>query len=175
MLGSKQQRLGTWTLPTPLAEVMQYGDSHGHIYTLDSAKTLLPYEFRHGPLSQDATTIDPAFFVEFIEYLVTHDLDRVLGLEVLEEKPSPLNDLIEIVVDGHGSVLLGQAEIKYATNYRVTGWEFAEEEGGIITYKGNQAHGAAPSGEHKLFTDGKPFTTVETLAKVLLENGLRAV
>lgn len=108
-----------------------------HICILDSQKFFIPYEFRPGPSSQDGTKIEPAFFTELVEYLVAHDLDQVLALEVLEKEPHQLNDLLE---DCNGRPwYCSTRSSRDSASTKVTGWMFVEEEG-IVTYIGNQAH-----------------------------------
>jgi len=158
---------GCWTKPVSLHDINPE-DIHGHIFRISPDDRLVAYEYRYGPLA-DIDSVNPAFFSEFIDYLKAQDLTNVLGLQVLSKGAS--KDMVEIVLQGSGTVMLDSDSAEVGSIYRTTGWVLGGEDG-ITTFKGGESHAKTTKGTHQVFIDGKPLSTIDALMAALRGEGI---
>ena len=169
MLGTnvKGRLKGCWTKPTPFNAASN--PIHGHIYVFSSDSQPIAYEYREGDAPKYAAETKPAFFRELFEYLSTNQLTGLLGLQVLENTSSQRLQASEFVIAGEGTVMVEEAQVAYANTYRVTGWSFAKDQYGIVSYKGHETHASVPNGVHRIFTDGKRLGSIDAVVDLLLQ------
>lgn len=159
---------GYWTQPE-LYETVSTIPVHGHIFVVNSAECLLPYEYREGEAPTTARDIGLVFFEELSAYLTSNKLEQLLGLQILEERlDSQLH--MEYVIAEQATIMIRGEHAAQSNIYRVTGWTFVQEVDGSISVKGTETH-AAYDGVHKIFTDGK-LNTVDAGLKFLLRKGV---
>ncbi len=73
MLGTALTSLhGCWTKPTSITD-LRPSEIHGHIFRLTESGEMQAYEYRKGPTA-NLEGVDPAFFLEPVEYLQANDL-----------------------------------------------------------------------------------------------------
>jgi hypothetical protein len=169
MLGKGvQEPSGCWTKPTVIEEV-NLEDVHGHIFALTGDGRFVAYEYREGPLFNMAD-VKPEFFHDVIQYLLSNNLENLLGLQVLSNKPQEM--LCEFVLGKEaGTVMVKESEANYGRISRVTGWSF-EEKDGVISCKGNDVHAEMKNGNHRIFQDSKPLPDVYELRMALKKAGI---
>lgn len=170
MLGSRFNTTGWWTKPTQI-EAMALAPFHGHVYTLSLDNGLTAYEYRQGGPPGRISEIDPVFFEDFADYLVEHGLDQVLALEVLDDQARPEHDMLEVVIDGHGTVMMKKEDTHQVVVRRVTAWAHCRGEDGASSLKGNEGHSSPPGGQHVIFTDGRLLRDDEAVMHLLVEKG----
>ena len=159
---------GYWTQPQ-LYETLLTVPVHGHVFVVNSAKCLLPYEYREGKAPTAAIDTGPVFFEELSAYLTLNKLEQLLGLQVLEERlDSQL--LMEFVIAEQATAMIKSEHAAQSDIYRVTGWTFTQTMDGSISVKGKETH-ASQNGIHKIFTDGK-LKTIDAGLKFLLQKGV---
>lgn len=168
MLGhSIEEPSGCWTKPTDLCHITPE-DIHGHVFRISGDGHLVAYECRDGrPV--DFESVNPAFFHEFIYYLRTKGLTNVLGLQVLDKEP--WKEMVEIVLQDSGTVMLNAESVKIGSKYKVTGWVTRVGDG-MVTFKGGESHATTTKGTHQVFVDGKPLPTIDALRELLREEGI---
>jgi hypothetical protein len=83
-----------------------------------------PYEFHKGPLPGTISQVDPKFFLQFTDYLVTHNLTSVLGLMYIP-KEMLTYDMIEFVFPNCVMVQTPMLVTDITTTV-TTGWRFPE-------------------------------------------------
>lgn len=152
MLGTNfENPSGRWTKPTSINEV-NLDNVHGHIFVLTPEHDFVAYEYQDGPLP-DLSGIDPAFFTEFISYIVDNDLASVLGLQVLIEGVH--QSMFELILD-EGTVMLDTAAARNCTTYRQTGWMFELQNGQPLVRVAGEKHALLTNGNHKVFFPKNP-------------------
>ncbi|KAI9764295.1 MAG: hypothetical protein M1840_008586 [Geoglossum simile] len=168
MLGTSfTEPSGYLTRPTSIQDINPEG-IHGHIFMLFPGQRLVAYEYREGPPNDIAGT-NSAFFEELIEYLHNHALASVLGLQVLYEGQS--KQMVEFVLKDVGTVMLDVSEAKYGTISRVTGW-VVSGEGGLVEFKGAEAHAKTTKDTHQVFINGKVLSDLAELKLLLKDEGI---
>ncbi|KAL9124203.1 MAG: hypothetical protein Q9217_006445 [Psora testacea] len=163
--------LGYWTKPTQSANIDK-DDIHGHIYVLSSENQFVAYEYRGGPSTDNWKQVHTSFFPQLAQYLLTNNLAGVIGLQVLDRLAVSSERMLEFVLGGEGTAMLGEQDVNHGGIYRVTGWSFAQDEDGIISVKGSESHAKTTKGTHQVFTNGKPLPTVEAVRHVLRKEGI---
>lgn len=150
---------GRWTKATKF-HALQDTRYHGHIFVVTGgAEGMLAYEFQEGPLP-DMSAVNPDFISEFINYILTHKLAGLLGLQVLcDAKPS----MMELVID-EGTVMIELDAVKNTVPTRQTGWMFEAIGGNPRVCQANETHAKMNSGNHKVYNAGKPFPILEDIA-----------
>ena len=80
-----------WARPIANQSIV-HSKAHGHIFILTD-HGFHPYECQTGPLP-DLSQIGSAFLPELADYLNTHKLSRVLGLQVLDQHTGHMLELV---------------------------------------------------------------------------------
>lgn len=158
---------GCWTKPTKIEDINSK-DIHGHIFMLSPDNRLIAYEYREGP-PNDIDSTDPGFFRELIEYLQNNGLSSVLGLQVLYGGHS--NNMVEMVLEDVGTVMLDASETKHGGVYRVTGWR-VDQDGGMVSFSGGESHAKTTKGTHQVFVGGKALPDIAALKSLLKDEGI---
>jgi len=174
MLGSmfRRELSSYWTKSTPFEAILA-NPVHGHIFTVSSNNRLLAYEYREGLVPKNVTSIDHTFFWEFFKYLRSNKLAKLLALEVLEDTSSLQSQMREFVLAGQGTVLVKEDKgVAHTDIYRVTGWSFAQDKDDTVSVKEHGTHASTDSGEHQVFTDGKPLRNIDAVMNLLLQEGV---
>ena len=159
-----------WTRPSFYKDVLAK-DVHGHIYKVTADNHLLAYEYREGTPPDNVATIDPAFFHEFIKYLLSHKLEGILGLQILEYGLDTQSQMREFVFAEQGTVMLREEDATNAYISRVTGWSGERSADGTVSMKGIETHASKPGGPHQRFSDGKLLKDIDAL-RSLLKDGI---
>lgn len=160
-----------WTRPV-LFQELPTSQFYGHIYALSPDHRFVAYEFLEGAAPQGTTLVDDAFFEELIEYLVSHKLTSVLGLEVLGHDSDPYQQIFEFVIAGQATAMVLGEDLKFKSVFQITGWCLAVDDG-IFTFKGIVTHAEPPGGgKHQIFTDGKALPDIQSVVEVLRREGL---
>jgi hypothetical protein len=85
---------------------------------------LYPYELHYGPLP-DTSNVDPEFFLQFNEYIVTHELTSMLGLMYIPQEL--LKHDMDEYIPRHCALLLVRAASPRISNAKVpTSWNFSD-------------------------------------------------
>ena len=74
----KYNLLGFWTKPRHFND-LYLTLVYGHIYALLFIYNLVTYEYYKNKIPPDITNIDKVFFINFINYLKSNDLNGLLG------------------------------------------------------------------------------------------------
>ena len=159
-----------WTKPIPCTDVLAK-NLHGHIYMISADNSLVAYEYRVGSPPDDVDEIDPAFFIEFINYLLSNKLEGILGLQILEHGSDTQSQRREFIFTGQGTIMLREEDVINAYISRVTGWSAERSIDGTVSMKGIETHASVPGGPHQRFSDGKLLEDIDAL-KSLLQDGI---
>ena len=96
---------GFWTKPVESASV-DSENIHGHIYIMSASENrFIPYEYRCGPSPDGGKKVDSSFFSKLAEYLITHGLTNLLGLQVLDHPTASRKQMVEVVLGEEGTVI----------------------------------------------------------------------
>lgn len=163
MVGSKVPELhGIWTKPTNVDDA-DLTKLRGHIfYVVNGA--LIPYELREGSFV-NIKNVNQAFFNEFAEYIKSHRLENVLGLQVCSEGFGGVEFELE---DSNGlvtTIMFPRSEANYGKIIQTTGWYFG------MSPMDEEKHAETISGVHKVFVKF-PLVDAKALKMVVIENGL---
>jgi len=156
-----------WARPTAIRTV-DLSNVHGHIYVLTDYG-FHPYEYQTGPLP-DLSGVNSAFFLELAEYLVTNDLSKLVGLQVIDPNPTRMLELIL----PEGTIMLDISVLNGCVPTRQTGWKFESENGELRVCKSDETHGRHANG-HDIYNEGTPHPKLETFQDVknaLVEAGI---
>jgi hypothetical protein len=113
--------------------------------------------------SGEATHIDAAFASDLAGFLKAHSLEKRISII---PNPADREDFIEFThPSGRGTIsvplrLISEQEIETSEPV-ITGWSFHVNEHGVVECKGNNVCAPMNSGNHKVFTDSKPYTEHE--------------
>jgi hypothetical protein len=162
---------GCWTRPTD-ADHLDRENMHGHIFSLNNDHQLTAYEYRKGPRPH-MTTADTKFVAAVQEYLISHNLEGILGIEVLEGDSN--KELQEFVLsERRGTVMLDARSTKVSGAYRVTGWAATMNKAtDLLELKGGQSHAQTTKGTHQVSYDGKGLPEIPDDKEAGLKNALR--
>lgn len=141
---------------------------HGHIFILTD-HGFHPYEYQAGPLP-DLSKVNSAFLPEFAEYLNTNNLSQIIGLQVIDPKPTPMLELIL----PQATIMLDVSALNGCVPTRQTGWKFESEDGEPRICKPYETHGQHANG-HDIYNKGDPHPKLETFEDVknaLVEVGI---
>lgn len=122
MIGSTGEPNGKnicWTRPVAIADLDK--PIHGHIYVLN-AGNFVPYEYRTGNLVSSYTDVGHAFFKELADFLSSHGLSDLLGLEVLDRAEDPWCG--EYILGDQGTVMVEKKDMNYYKSFRKTQFVF---------------------------------------------------
>lgn len=158
MLGSNfSNPLGRWSKITRI-DSFDPTTIHGHIFVL-TTDGFRAYEYQEGPIP-DLSGVDDAFYSAFVEYLVTHNLSDLVGLQVLfEDRPG---SMWELLLDD-GTVMLDASAVQDCVPLRQTGWKFELHNGKPSVCQSNETHAAKTSGNHQVFNAGKPHPNLRSV------------
>ncbi|KAK0617924.1 hypothetical protein B0T17DRAFT_618574 [Bombardia bombarda] len=117
------------------------------------------------------STNDNAFVVALKAHLRKHDLESLIGLQVLDEhKDKQLQEFV--LGDNNGAVMLDAEDTKISQSCRVTGYVVETNESGVTELKGNETHSPTIRQTHQVFTDGKPLPDEKSLMNALRADGV---
>jgi hypothetical protein len=123
---------------------------HGHIFKLVDDEHFVVYEFEKGVVNNlSPCSVD--FFVEFARYLLAEGLQDIIELQIRDESA---DDMIEFDLIDYGTVMIKKRDTQHDAIFFTKGWIFHCVEG-IVSYKGNESHGATTKGTHQVLVDGK--------------------
>jgi len=132
---------------------------HGHIFVLTS-HGFHPYEYQAGP-GPDLSGVDNAFLPELADYLNTNNLSTIFGLQVIDQNPT---NMLELILP-KGTVMLEVSNLKGCVPTRQTGWKFEVENGEPRVCTALESHGTHENG-HKTYNEGAPHPKLDTFQDV---------
>ena len=147
---------------------MDLSNVHGHIFLLTD-HGFHPYEYQTGPVP-DLSDVDSAFLPELADYLNTNNLSMLVGLQVIDQNPA---HMLELILP-QGTVMLDVSNLNGCVPTRQTGWKFELENGEPRVCKSNETHGRHANG-HDIYNEGAPHPKLETFQDVknaLVEAGI---
>ncbi|XMA20327.1 hypothetical protein WAI453_013118 [Rhynchosporium graminicola] len=147
---------------------MDLSNVHRHIFVLID-HGFHPYEFQAG-LLPDLSGINCTFFPELTDYLNTNNLSSLVGLQIIDQNPAHMLELILPLV----TVMLDVSNLNECFPTRQTGWKFEVENGEPRVCKSNETHGRHANG-HDVFNEGAPYLMLETFQDVknaLVQTGI---
>jgi hypothetical protein len=156
-----------WARPTVI-QTIDLSNVHGHIFVLTD-HGFHPYEYQTGPLP-DLFGVDSAFLLELTEYLITNELSKLVGLQVIDPNPTRMLELIL----PQGTVMLDVSILNGCVPTRQTGWKFESEDGEPRVCQANETHGQTAT-THEVYNKGDPHPRLETfrdLKHALVEAGI---
>jgi hypothetical protein len=80
-----------WARPMAI-RTMDLSNVHGHIFVLTN-HGFHPYEYQTGP-GPDLSGVDSAFLPELADYLNTNNLSTLVGLQVIDQNPAHMLELV---------------------------------------------------------------------------------
>jgi hypothetical protein len=157
MVGKPMNNLpGLWNRPTKVG-VLDLEAVHGSTFVLMDGR-FHPYEFRQGP-PPPMTAEDNAFILAMQKYLLTNKLERIVGIELLDQNQLGKHMKEFVLSDKDGTIMLPADQVNPTEIYRTTGWNAVQD---IIDLKGNEtSHAKTTKGTHQVFTDGKALPDAE--------------
>lgn len=118
----------------------------------------------------DLSRVNKAFFPELADYLHTNNLSTLIGLQIIDQSPAHMLELILPLA----TVMLNVTDLSGCAATRQTGWKFEDESGEPRVCKPNESHGRHANG-HDVFNEGAPYPRLETFQDVknaLVEAGI---
>ncbi|KAL9124570.1 MAG: hypothetical protein Q9217_006109 [Psora testacea] len=105
--------------------------------------------------------LDIKFASQLREFLVVHQLEKVVALIPKLVTDSGLHDSIEFMhPNGNGTIRIPRRHADttdgHATDPVITEWSFSKNEQGIVECKGNNVCSPQNNGKHRVFIDSKP-------------------
>ena len=97
----------------------------------------------------------------WIEYLIANKLAELVGLQVIDQNPG---QMLELILP-QGTVMLDVSNLNGCVPTRQTGWKFESEDGEPRVCKSNETHGRNANG-HDVFNEGAPHPKLETFRDV---------
>lgn len=172
MIGSRLEDsdVGWWTRAMKI-DLVSRQHIHGHVFIVSDDSQLLPYEYRQGSPSDRVATISDMFFVEFCAFLMSNRLDKIFGLQILDDV-GPAQEMLEFVFSSKETVMIPRFQTDTYQVYRDTGWSFSQNGDGTVVLKGNEAHAGPLNGPHRIFTDGKRFNEPGAILESLRTLGI---
>lgn len=172
MYGTSFERgISGWLTRSVHVDEIPANNVHGHIFALSADDKLLAYEYREGVPPQSLAGIPAGFFRDLISYLRDNRLESVLGLEILQHSPDSLPDILEYVIDDQATIMIEKNDIIAPRIYCYTGWTFDRAADGIVSCKGNVAHGSSDRG-HIVYTDGKALREIDEFMTLLANEAI---
>ncbi|KAK2813225.1 hypothetical protein FQN50_000903 [Emmonsiellopsis sp. PD_5] len=156
-----------WARTTAI-ETMDLSNVHGHIFVLTD-HGFHPYEYQTGPVP-DLSGVNSAFLPELADYLNTNNLTTLVGLQIIDQKPACMLELVLPLA----TVMLDVLNLNGCVPTRQTGWKFEVENGEARVCKSNETHGRHANG-HDIYNEGAPHPKLETFQDVrnaLVEAGI---
>lgn len=169
LLGSTFDNASIRWAKTAAIDSLDTSTVHGHVFVVTD-KGLVPYELEDGALP-DLSSIHKGFLGEFTSYLIEHNLQSLLGLQVLGCGESPM---MELILD-QGTVMLESSRPQGVQPTRITGWRFESVDGRPRVCAANETHAGMTTGNHKVYNAGKPLPkleNVEDLKNALIDVGV---
>jgi hypothetical protein len=114
------------------------------------------------------SSVGKEFFADFIDYLITNDLMKLLGLQVLIDSMD--QTMWELILD-QGTIILDVAVMRGCSLTRITSWRFEARDGQPRVCQANEEHAKMTLGNYKVFNAGKPLpklSDVNDLKKALI-------
>jgi hypothetical protein len=128
---------------------------HGHIFILTD-HGFHPYEYQAGPLP-DLSGVNNAFLPELAEYLIANELSELVGLQVIDQNPA---HMLELILP-QGTIMLDASNLNGCVPTRQTGWKFEVEDGEPRVCQANESHGQTTT-THKVYNKGDPHPRLES-------------
>jgi hypothetical protein len=147
-----------WARTTAI-QTIDLSNVHGHIFVLTD-HGFHPYEYQTGPVP-DLSGVNSAFLPELAHYLNTNSLSTLVGLQIIDQNPTHMLELILPL----GTVILDVSNLNGCIPTRQTGWKFEVENGEPRVCKSNETHGQHANG-HDVFNEGAPYPKLETFQDV---------
>ncbi|KFY30327.1 hypothetical protein V494_08190 [Pseudogymnoascus sp. VKM F-4513 (FW-928)] len=147
-----------WAKTTAI-QTIDLSNVHGHIFVLTD-HGFHPYEYQTGP-SPDLSEVNSTFLPELADYLNTNNLSTLVGLQIIDQSPAHVFELILPLA----TVMLDVLDLNGCVPARQTGWKFEVENGEPRVCKSNETHGRNANG-HDIFNEGAPHPKLETYQDV---------
>ena len=150
---------------------MDLSNVHGHIFVLTD-HGFHPYEYQAGPIP-DLSRVNSAFLPELAEYLITNKLSELIGLQVIDQNPA---HMLELILP-QGTIILNVSNLNGCVPTRQTGWKFEVENGEPRVYQANETYGQTAT-MYEIYNKGDPHPKLEDfqdLKNVLVEAGILCV
>ena len=132
---------------------------HRHIFVLTD-HGFHPYEYQAGPIP-DLSRVNSAFLPELAEYLITNKLSELIGLQVIDQNPAHILELIL----SQGTIILDVSNLNRYVPTRQTSWKFEVENSEPRIYKSNETHGRHING-HDVFNEDAPHSKLESFQDI---------
>jgi hypothetical protein len=147
-----------WAKTTAI-QTIDLTNVHGHIFVLTD-QGFHPYEYQTGPVP-DLSEVNSTFLPELADYLNTNNLSTLVGLQIIDQSPAHMFELILPLA----TVMLDVSDLNGCVPARQTGWKFEVENGEPRVCKSNETHGRNANG-HDIFNEGAPHPKLETFQDV---------
>jgi len=148
-----------WAKPTAV-QTMDLNNVHGHVFVLTD-HGFHPYEYQTGPLPV-LSGVESTFLLEIAEYLITNNLSKLIGLQIIDPKPTRMLELIL----PQSTIMLDISVLNHCVLARQTGWKFEGEDGEPRVCKSDESHAQQSDGQHTVFNQGAPHPKLETFQDV---------
>lgn len=170
MHGSPLFRIrGCWVHPTHISE-LNVANMRGHIFALSDSGEFQAYEYRQGTLPSIIHD-DDEFLLAFKAYLTAHDLEGLVGLQILtDENDDHLQEFI--LSQDNGTIILSSKDTNITKSYRITGFVVEVGKAGHIGFRGNKSHALAKRQTHQVSTDGQSLPDEGSLISALRLGGI---
>lgn len=143
-----------WAKATSL-DGIDPNDLHGHIFVV-TERGLRAYECQIGA-RPDLSGVDVGAFVEeFTSFLKKHELETVVGLELISSHHASMSELVL----SRARQTIMAADFKNCHDTRQTGWQFGYENGELRVC-GQTFHGKHSKG-HDVFDVNSPGPVLDT-------------
>jgi hypothetical protein len=159
-----------WARTTAI-QAMNLSNVHGHIFVLTD-HGFHPYEYQTGPIP-DLSGVNSTFLPELVDYLNTNNLSTLVGLQIIDQNPS---HMLELILP-QGTVMLEASNLNGCVPTRQTGWKFEAENGEPRVCTAKETHGTYENG-HKIYNEGVPhpkLATFQDVKNVLAKAGILSV
>ncbi|PMD60551.1 uncharacterized protein K444DRAFT_528535, partial [Hyaloscypha bicolor E] len=153
---------GRWAKLIRIEEV-NLADIYGHIFKLVDGGRFIAYEYIKGKASPlpDLFEVNSTFLLELAEYLITNNLLKLIGLQVID--PNPIY-ILELILPQRTIIL----------DVSSTGWKFESKDSKLYIYQANKTYGQYTNG-HDIYNKGSPYPKLETfedIKNILIEVGI---
>ena len=132
---------------------------HGYIFVLTD-HGFHPYEYQTGPVP-DLSGVNSAFLPELADYLNTNNLSTLAGLQIIDQNPV---HMLELILPW-AAIMLVVANLNGCVSTKQTGWKFEAENGEPRVCEPNETHGQHANG-HDVYNEGAPHPKLETFRDV---------
>jgi hypothetical protein len=142
-----------WARTTAI-QAISLSNVHGHIFVLTD-HGFHPYEYQTGPIP-DLSGVNSAFLPELADYLNTNNLSTLVGLQIIDQNPV---HMLELILP-QGTIMLDVSNLNGCVPTRQTGWKFESEDGEPRVCQANETHGRTAT-KHEIYNKGDPHPKLE--------------